>query len=147
MVLHLHHVPGRLRIRLALLKGHARAIVPLHCELLAIPGVRSASVNAHSGSVTIFYDRARFETEALWSTLRRLGYLEPEPQSAAAPARATPARAVATEGSPAGALPKSSFPTGALASAAAGAIAEAVAGEVVKHVLGRSAGALIRMIA
>lgn len=137
MVLHLHHVPGRLRVRLALLKGHARAIVPLHGELLAIPGVRSASINAHSGSVTIFYDRARFETEALWSTLRRLGYLEPEPQSAAAPARAVAADVV----------PSSAFPTGALASAAAGAIAEAVAGEVAKHVLGRSAGALIRMIA
>jgi hypothetical protein len=132
MVLHLHHVPGRLRIRLALLKGHARAVVPLHSELLAIPGVKSASINAHSGSVTIFYDRALFETEALWSTLRRLGYLEPEPQSAAAPSRA-----FATNG----------FPTSALASAATGAIAEAVAGEVVKLVLGRSAGALIRMIA
>jgi hypothetical protein len=142
MVLHLHHVPGRLRVRLALLKGHARAIVPLHCELLAIAGVRSASINAHSGSVTIFYDRARFETEALWSTLRRLGYLELEPQSAAAPARA-----IATEVSSTGSSPTSAFPTRALASAATGAIAEAVAGEVVKHVLGRSAGALIRMIA
>lgn len=140
MVLHLHHVPGRLRVRLALLKGHARAIVPLHCELLAIPGVRSASINAHSGSVTIFYDRARFETEALWSTLRRLGYLEPEPQSAAAPAIAAPAFATNV-------IPTGAAPTGALASAVGGAIAEAVAGELVKHVLGRSAGALIRMIA
>ncbi|MBY6242488.1 HMA2 domain-containing protein [Methylosinus sp. Sm6] len=128
MVLHLHHVPGRLRVRLARLKGHARAIVPLHSELLAIAGVRSASISSHSGSVTIFYDRASFETEALWSTLRRLGYLDAEPQSAAAP-------------------PSRSFATNSMASVATGAIAEAVAGEVVKHVLGRSAGALVRMIA
>ncbi|ATQ68347.1 MULTISPECIES: HMA2 domain-containing protein [Methylosinus] len=125
MVLQLHHVPGRLRVRLARLKGHARAIVPLHSELLAIAGVNSASINIHSGSVTIFYDRAAFATEALWSVLRRLGYIDAEPQSAAAPPRAA----------------------GAPGSAATEAIAEAVAGEVMKHVLGRSAGALIRMIA
>jgi hypothetical protein len=127
MVLHLHHVPGRLRVRLARLQGHSRAIVPLHSELLAIDGVKSASINAHSGSVTILYDRDRFATEALWSTLRRLGYLDAEPQSAAAPSR--------------------SFAQTALASAATGTIAEALAGEVVKHLLGRSAGALIRLIA
>jgi hypothetical protein len=126
MVLHLHHVPGRLRVRLARLKGHARAIVPLHSELLAIAGVKSASINIHSGSVTIFYDHSAFETEALWSTLRRLGYLDAEPQNAAAPRRSAAA---------------------ALSSAATEAIVETIAGEVVKHVLGRSAGALIRMIA
>lgn len=131
MVLDLHHVPGRLRVRLAGLRGNPRAIVPLHCELLAIDGVKSASIRAHSGSVTIFYDRGRFETETFWSTLRRLGYLDAAPQSAASPPWTAPTSSSRME---------------TVAAAATSAIAEAVVGEVVKHVLGRSAGALIRLI-
>ncbi|WP_159726745.1 HMA2 domain-containing protein [Methylosinus sp. Ce-a6] len=127
MVLDLHHVPGRLRVRLAGLRGYARAIVPLHSELLAIPGVKSASIRAHSGSVTIFYDRGCFEIESFWSTLRRLGYLDAASQTAES---ASP----------------SSSRMNAVAATATATIAEAIVGEVVKHVLGRSAGALIRLI-
>jgi len=127
MVLDLHHVPGRLRVRLAGLRGNPRATVPLHSELLAIRGVKSASIRAHSGSVTIFYDRGCFEIESFWSTLRRLGYLDAASQTAAS---ASP----------------SSSRMNAVAAAATATIAEVVVGEVVKHVLGRSAGALIRLI-
>jgi hypothetical protein len=120
MVLHLHHVPGRLRVCLARLKGNPRAVAPLKAELLAIEGVETAAIRVHSGSVTIVYDRLRFETEAFWATLLRLGYLD------AAPPKALPAP------------PRPN----ALASAATAAIAEAVVAEVVK----RSAGALIRLL-
>jgi hypothetical protein len=75
MVLHLHHVPGRLRVCLANLRGVSRAIVPLHSELLSLPGVEAASISPQTGSVTIYYRRNAFDLEIFWATLRRLGYL------------------------------------------------------------------------
>jgi hypothetical protein len=74
MVHYLHHVPGRLRVRLAMLKHNQPAVTRLRTELLAIAGVESASINSVTGSVIIHYNRECFELETFWSTLRQLGH-------------------------------------------------------------------------
>jgi hypothetical protein len=124
MVLHLHHVPGRLRVCLADLVGNSRAIIPLHSELLCVPGVQSASINSHTGSVTIFYRRNDFDLEAFWAALRRLGHLDEAAQAGPAISRAIDSAATNV----------------------ASAFGEAVASALIKHVVDRSALSLIRLL-
>lgn len=124
MVLHLHHVPGRLRVCLANLIGDSRAIIPLHSALLAVPGVRSASINAHTGSVTVLYHRADFDLEAFWATLRRQGCLTD--QASAEPAASRSADSVI--------------------GGAASALGEALASAVVKSLFDRSALSLVKLL-
>ncbi|HEY8162535.1 MAG: HMA2 domain-containing protein [Methylocystis sp.] len=126
MVLDLHHVPGRLRVCLAKLKGDSRAIVPLHSELLSIPGIESASISAQTGSVTIFYRRSELELDTFWATLRRLGYLD--------------------EATQAGPSSHSARSTEALGASAASALGDALVSAVVKHFVDRSALSLIRLL-
>lgn len=123
MVLHLHHVPGRLRVCLANLIGHSRAIIPLHSALLSVPGVRSASINAHTGSVTVLYRSADFDLEAFWATLRREGCLTDQ---AAEPTTSRSADSVVT--------------------GAASALGEALASAVVKSLFDRSALSLVKLL-
>lgn len=122
MILHLHHVPGRLRICLQKLKGNGCAIAPLHAELLSIPGVESASLSSHTGSITIYYQRDRFRIQDFWERLRELGYLDGPPQT-------EPARR-----------------NDAVLKSAATAFGEALAAAAVKHLIDRSAGSLIKLL-
>lgn len=124
MVLSLHHVPGRIRVSLAALKRNRSAAAPLSSKLLELGGVRSASVNVWSGSVTVHYDRNRFETESFWSTLRELGHIDQTVRRAPSPA--------------------ANDMTGA-ATAAMKAIEETLVTAALEHFFGRSAGALIRL--
>ncbi|WP_330084093.1 hypothetical protein [Methylocystis iwaonis] len=123
MVLHLHHVPGRLRVCLANLVGHSRAIIPLHSALLAVPGVRSASINAHTGSVTVLYHRADFDLEAFWATLRRQGCLSDQ------------------AGEPAPSDSADTVPTGAVSG-----LGQALASALVKSLFDRSALSLVKLL-
>lgn len=125
MVLHLHHVPGRLRVCLANLVGDSRAIIPLHSALLSVPGVRSASINAHTGSVTVLYHRADFDLEAFWATLRRQGCLSDQAGAEPAPSRS-------------GADP--------IATGAASALGQALASALVKSLFDRSALSLVKLL-
>jgi hypothetical protein len=69
MAEYLHHVPGRLRLRIRRLRGDRRA-TRLACDAAAeIPGVREASANAATGSLIIEYDRKRLTPTALWDAL------------------------------------------------------------------------------
>jgi hypothetical protein len=80
MILQLHHVPGRLRIRLAKLKHNQKAAAALRSELLAIRGIKSVSLNSATGSIITYYDRNSFELNIFWQTLRRLSYIDQEPK-------------------------------------------------------------------
>jgi len=51
-----HHVPGRLRLRSAALKGKVRASEQMRRHLAQIDGVTSASANPATGSVLLEYD-------------------------------------------------------------------------------------------
>jgi hypothetical protein len=125
MVLHLHHVPGRLRVRLSALKGNQNGAKALRSELLHVDGVQSLSVNPWTGSITLHYDRNRFEAAELWTRLRQLGYF-----------------CEASRRSPSPSISK----TNPVITTAAEALAETLVSAALKHLFGRSAGALVRLL-
>ena len=125
MLLHLHHVPGRLRVCLAKLKRNARAAILLRAELIAIPGVKSVSINSLTGSIIVHYDRNGFEPEKFGSTLRRLGYIDEASLYAPCPAF----RKADT-----------------VASAAANAVVKTLLGAVLEQCIGRTASTLIGLL-
>lgn len=63
-----HHVPGRIRIRL--LPGGLRLAreVDLEEAINRVPGIRKVRVNPFAASVIVEYDRGRLST-GLWDTL------------------------------------------------------------------------------
>lgn len=122
MSTYVHHVPGRLRIRSAVVKRNPEAAAFARQRLSAVAGVLSAEVSTVTGSVTLRYDPATISHHAIFAELRRAGYAH------GSPAEEGPA-------SPAG--PES------VVNGYADVIAEKVAAFVVKKVLERSAVALI----
>jgi len=73
MRLFLHHVPGRLRLRLPPLQGRRKACEAARARAAAIPGVIAARANPHTGSLTMLYDRERVAPESLWHALCAAG--------------------------------------------------------------------------
>jgi hypothetical protein len=126
-VLHCHHVPGRLRVCLVALKRNAAAAAALEAELLAIDGVNSASVTLATGSVIVHYERDRFDLDLFWTTLQRLGHVERGPRYAHSHGKTGGGAAEAT-------------------AAVAQLVMETLLGVAVEQWLGRSAGALIRLL-
>ncbi|MGJ0426230.1 HMA2 domain-containing protein [Methylocystis sp.] len=80
-VLYLHHVPGRLRVRLSALVRNEPAARILRLDLPTIAGVRSVSVNSTTGSLLVQYDRDSFELDAFWMALRSLGHIDWPPRA------------------------------------------------------------------
>lgn len=70
MSIYVHHVPGRLRVQSARLKGKPRAAVSARRRVAAEAGVHDARVNLVTGSITIVYDRYRTAPARLWQVLR-----------------------------------------------------------------------------
>jgi Heavy metal associated domain 2 len=56
MVYPVHHVPGRLRVRILPIKGHPDKARLFAARMEALPGVRAVAANALTGSVVIHYD-------------------------------------------------------------------------------------------
>lgn len=52
---HVHHVPGRLRVRIPELKHCAAKAVALRSELSAIPGITEVECHVVTGSVIVYY--------------------------------------------------------------------------------------------
>jgi Heavy metal associated domain 2 len=70
-----HHLPGRLRLRSALLKGNARASEEAQRHLAEISGVRSASANPLIGSILLKYDPEVIPPINLVDMLATHGYI------------------------------------------------------------------------
>jgi hypothetical protein len=87
LYLYLHHVPGRLRLRLAALKGNDPAAARASAAARAIPGVPDVWANGATGSLVIRYDRERLTLADLWAALRESGLVSgpPPSESAAGP--------------------------------------------------------------
>jgi hypothetical protein len=69
MTVYLHHVPGRLRIHIAGLRG-SEAAVRLACgEAMTIDGVTKAHGDPTTGSLVVLYDRRRLTPALLWEAL------------------------------------------------------------------------------
>ncbi len=125
-VLHFHHTPGRLRVRLSNLVRNSAAAAPLARELLAVRGVKSPLVHPSTGSLLVSYDRDGFDLEVFWIALQRLGYVSP---------------------SALGTLCNAAGSTDPLAlSDLTKALAKALAGVALDRCLGSSAGMLIGLL-
>jgi hypothetical protein len=70
MMQYLHHVPGRLRIQTARLKGDPRFAEAACDGAITIEGVVEVRGNPFTGSLTIDYDRERLTPATLWEQLR-----------------------------------------------------------------------------
>jgi len=70
-----HHLPGRLRLRSAVLRGDARASEEARRHLAEISGVRSASINPSTGSVLLEYDPEVILPSKVADVLATYGYI------------------------------------------------------------------------
>jgi Heavy metal associated domain 2 len=70
-----HHLPGRLRLRSARLKGNARAGEEAQLHLAQLTGVTSAKANAYTGSLLVEYDPAVIPPGKVIDVLGTHGYI------------------------------------------------------------------------
>lgn len=72
---YVHHTPGRLRVRSALLKRNEQKAGALRRHLELVNGVSSIECNVLTGSILIRYDTKQIDSPALLETLRIQGYM------------------------------------------------------------------------
>ncbi len=81
---YIHHIPGRLRLKLDQIKRQPLQARKIQAAIGSIDGVLAVSVNVTTGSVLIRYEAARINGESLLRTMRETGLLPPpqarEPQ-------------------------------------------------------------------
>lgn len=123
MLLHFHHVPGRLRVELARIRRNSQAAEAAVEALRAIPGVTSVSSSPAIGSLTVTYDRGRVSPDRLTAALEELGCLGLQASGAVAPRGK------------------------ALVSAAGDMAARALVEALLRRTLGDAGAALVRLLA
>lgn len=89
-----HHLPGRLRLRVAAIRRDEDAAARLREVLSAIPGVRRVDCSTLTGSLLVDYDGAR---TGLATLLRRLGEagIDEPPRRGASPVHGMAEKVVA----------------------------------------------------
>lgn len=75
MVNYVHHLPGRLRIRIRSLKKNAVQAERIQQFFDPMPGIISVKVNLTTGSALIGYDEALVNADELMTTLEEHGWL------------------------------------------------------------------------
>ncbi len=123
MLLHFHHVPGRLRVELASIRRDRRAAAAAADALRALPGVRAVSSSPAIGSLTVTYDPGRIAPREITAALERQGCLD--------------AKSKATSGQPGAAL----------LSRAGDMAAQALVETLLRRMFGGAGAAIIRLIA
>jgi hypothetical protein len=76
MTSYVHHVPGRLRVRIAALKKDTARGRQAKFFLDAIPGVLETEVSNVTGSVVIKYDARLVSSTGILDALRVQGYIQ-----------------------------------------------------------------------
>ncbi|ADE14540.1 conserved hypothetical protein [Nitrosococcus halophilus Nc 4] len=74
MVQYIHHVPGRLRVKLASLKRNPVQAAALKALLEGFEGIGKAEVNPVTGSILVAYHRERTQPQAILQALHDHGY-------------------------------------------------------------------------
>lgn len=74
MAQYIHHVPGRLRVKLTLLKRNDAQAADLHVLLEALLGIHKINVNPVTGSVTIHYEQGMITPQAIMQVLYDYGF-------------------------------------------------------------------------
>jgi hypothetical protein len=69
-----HHLPGRLRLRSARLKGNARASEEARLHFAQLTGITSAMANDCTGSLLVEYDPSVISPGSVVDVLRASGY-------------------------------------------------------------------------
>lgn len=72
---HCHSIPGRLRVKIPLLKKNAPAAETFEKAVKRVSGVSSVSVNTVTGSAVMIYDYRATSADALFDAIGRAGYL------------------------------------------------------------------------
>lgn len=75
MSYYVHHVPGRLRVRIPEIRKNARLTDEIR-GILDIPGISELTINAVTGSMVIRYDADRIDAAHLLQLLHRHGYYD-----------------------------------------------------------------------
>jgi copper chaperone CopZ len=70
-----HTLKGRLRIKVAELKGLSRKALEVEGQLRKIDGINHVRANPTTGNVLVLYDPAKIEQYEVLGALQRLGYL------------------------------------------------------------------------
>lgn len=87
---HLHALDGRLRIKVAGVKGSPQKAQEIEDRLQRCNGITQATANPTTGSILILYDSQQINQERVLNALRSLGCL-PENHKARPSARSTAA--------------------------------------------------------
>lgn len=75
-MLYVHHVPGRMRVRVRHLKGNREAGRRLCARLRLLGGVRQAAANPATGSIIVHYDHRLVAIADLWRVLHEAGAVD-----------------------------------------------------------------------
>jgi hypothetical protein len=75
MECYVHHVPGRLRIKIPSIKGSAARCAQVK-SLLDLYGVGDVAINATTGSIVVHYDTGLVKAETLLTLLRQHGWYD-----------------------------------------------------------------------
>lgn len=75
----LHHIPGRVRLRIARAKGCPKTARTLENTLRRVPGITSATVSQVTGNALVIYDESRISVRHIEQALAARGYLDPVP--------------------------------------------------------------------
>lgn len=84
MTHYMHHIPGRLRVRVGGAKRNAQNARALQMAIQDICGVTAVEVNLLTGSVLVRYDPRACDTQALLSIFNRWGHQQGSRSSAQA---------------------------------------------------------------
>jgi hypothetical protein len=74
---YVHSIPGRLRVKSAIIKKNPAAAGKIRVSLSPTPGVRQVDVNLLTGSVLIHYDFQGVSADELLRKLNQAGYFKP----------------------------------------------------------------------
>jgi hypothetical protein len=75
---YIHALEGRLRIKVAEVKGNAESAWIVESRLSIIAGIDQVTANPRTGNVLVLYDPARLTQGELVETLQGWGYLQDE---------------------------------------------------------------------
>lgn len=73
---YLHVVPGRVRVKIPLIKGDERKAQDIESNLTNLRGVHSVSANSLTGSVVVCYDSDLVGSDDILQILKKQGYFD-----------------------------------------------------------------------
>jgi copper chaperone CopZ len=73
---YLHALDGRLRVKVAAVKGSPQKAQEIECQLQQFDGLKQVTANPTTGSVLILYDPRRITQEKVLETLKTLGHFQ-----------------------------------------------------------------------